>query len=35
MAMVASVQSVVDEQGLEVDVDVSFGVMAQFVTQQA
>ena len=34
-AMVASVQTIIENQGLEADVDLSFGAMSQFVTEQA
>ena len=33
--MVASVQTVIENQGLEANVELSFGAMAQFVTEQA
>ena len=33
--MVTSVQTVIDDQGLAAHVELSFGAMSQFVTEQA
>ena len=33
--MVTSVQTVIDDQGLAANVELSFGAMSQFVTEQA